>query len=329
MKSKSADLSAVTDTATLYLLSPEQLYHLVVDGSWLSLYEEGKYDKADSLIKSQYFGDVDHMGRDGRHTYQHDAVKTAGYVKVPRKLTENFVALLLKKLKSVLGKKERPLGNKVLLRDVSLPFPLSYVDGTPISDQVMIQVLAQPSKSPHYATKAGFGRSKKDGTPQILLFLNGSKQEDWFHLQIERGVRSDLFRRMTSLLLHELSHVIDEPFSKPSSLEGFSGIPNPSDMRLRDYYNNPTEIQAHLQEIFFELDDGLRDDYEFYQEIYSPSKAISFLLRNHSPTYKRIRDYLTPNSQKRIMKAVFSYVRSYKKDATVAKVAQLYMEEIG
>jgi hypothetical protein len=73
MKSKNSALSAGTDTASFYLIAPEQLNHLIRDGEWLALYQSGDVNQADHLIMEKYHGDFDHTGMDGHHVYYHDS----------------------------------------------------------------------------------------------------------------------------------------------------------------------------------------------------------------------------------------------------------------
>ena len=83
-----------TDTASFYVLAPEQLKRLIEEGQWLQTYFQGKYPEADFIVR-QHNGAVFHTGADGLwEVFIPDTVREYGMLPKPKRVAARYLGQL-------------------------------------------------------------------------------------------------------------------------------------------------------------------------------------------------------------------------------------------
>ena len=119
--------------------------------------------------------------------------------------------------------------------------------------------------------------------------------------------KGDLHKRVRNILAHEVTHAAD-PGIDSSMRRG--DVPGQPDLKASmkqqklfysKYVNHPQELAAHMQQIHREVTTprAVASVQESPTEMH-PARLAAF----HSPTYGEIREHLTPESHKRVLKMV-------------------------
>lgn len=127
-----------------------------------------------------------------------------------------------------------------------------------------------------------------------------------------KAKRETLQRELFKVLLHELTHAhdyIDIEKEKPPEEKDLGLVPSREDFKFwEDYYNNPREVRAFMQEIAYETLQLLGDpsmDPEIKENL---GEAIQIVLKNH-PTTKEMWEFLTQQNKKKFMQGVYRFLK--------------------
>lgn len=173
-----------------------------------------------------------------------------------------------------------------------------------------------------WTPKAGPLRPVVSGKPEgrITIRLNASLTPGGLVTATRSGWTSPAFGPILHLLRHELTHVGDWDADKrePSYIASSKG-------EVEDwasYYNDPMEARAFVREIV--------DDVTRYTSLHARSLRPVTLVTNAietSPQYERMRPYLTPENEKKILQAAYRAVMDEREPAIERGRAMEAMQE--
>jgi len=249
---------------------------------------------------------------DGRcHAMAWGAVKKASAPRVARAVRLDRSALrgLMRDLSRSIEKKVRrkdpdePLGASALAK---IPFDVRGVDGSLIPTQVVVR--SKPSPSPFFVTGGGAGRMSSTGEPAIVIELNG---------RYPAGAYADvgfMGRDLWKHLIHEVTHVADK--YRPTPKETTRHVKTEDELDQREYYNDPGEVRAYMQEVV----DQVLSVLPKMREAFDENEAVEYALKA-SPTWREIRPHLNRRNSARILKAVYQEARDHMARAASGSVA--------
>lgn len=230
-----------------------------------------------------------------------------GQVKTARaiRLDKWRIKELAKELEVVLGHKARgdqPLGNRVLVP--AAPYTITAVDGTSLD--MYIRLNAVETKSPYYVVDGGYGIHQRYQAPIVVVNVNGSMAADKLGAAAKaRQVQNQLF----PVLLHEMTHAADK-YSRGVGQE----MSREEAQGNEDYYNNPSEVRAYMQEVVDEID---LKHWPTFQKMFGPSKGLEYLLKS-SPTWQEVSPYWTERNKRLVIKAVAQAINDWEASTRVA-----------
>lgn len=186
---------------------------------------------------------------------------------------------------------EQPLGKHDNLAQL-LDIPLTTVRGEKVKFDLLIG--SKPSGAIESVVYGYRGRHRGTGKMVLGFLLNGKYKREMFFLE---GPKKD-FRRM---LIHELTHARD--YYTESYALGERGVGDTPES-LQDYYNDPSEVRAYMQQI---ADEVMRrmDNPRVIKFWRGPKQALVKSL-DSSPTWKRINPHLTDKNRNLILKALYT-----------------------
>jgi len=178
-----------------------------------------------------------------------------------------------------------------------MPFTIDTADGRTLDILVRLETSPAPrSKEP--VLSGGAGTVKRTGQPVVVVILNGS----WSPSQWSGFARSTgdfVKKEVEKVLMHELTHIADPAEGYAS---GGSDVPSEAETSLEDYYNQPTEVRAYLQEIIHELERH-RDKWDKFLRLLGPTKGFKLFMRT-SQAWLRVSPHLTEKNRRYILKSV-------------------------
>jgi hypothetical protein len=201
-------------------------------------------------------------------------------------------------LERVIAKKvrgPRPLGNQMLVP--AAPYDIQTVDGSPMSMYIRLQ--AVETDSPYYVLGGGFGWHRSYQMPIVVINVNGGMAADQLGKAAKaRQVQNQLY----PVLIHELTHAADK-YSK-----GVGDRMTQEEARgNEDYYNNPSEVRAYMQEVVDEIN---FDNWPKFQKTFGPGKGIEYLLKT-SPTWQEVSLHWTERNKRLVIKAVAQAINDW------------------
>jgi hypothetical protein len=188
-----------------------------------------------------------------------------------------------------------------------------------------------------------YSYDQQRGLHEIEIYLKDRTIKALTHpYMYKMSIRPAIYKHIYSVLIHEITHAVERIryLQTDDDLLGFgldqgsqfdkTRIKTRKDKKktLKEYYNNPKEVKAYLQQIAEEVEtyliekhgsvtktsihNGLGDAFEFYG----------------SKTWQKVSRYLSPKNKTYIRKAVFTYIveiASDEKQAGFRRVSQRYL----
>lgn len=218
-------------------------------------------------------------------------------IRIDRSVAQESIARLVADLKRGYWARnpETPLGDSYTLVD---NITIEAVDGSELD--VQVQYRSRASNSSEMILGGGSGKTSQGKKPAIIVMLNGRMSANVF-LTIfgETFVSKSVF-----ILMHEMSHIAD--IYRDTSGTKSQSVPTESELDLKAYYNNPSEVRAYMREVAEEIISGM-------QKLY-PSLKLNTIMTKlplFSPTWKHISRHLTSESKSLILKGVYQAVQDY------------------
>ena len=175
----------------------------------------------------------------------------------------------------------------------------TYFSVEPVrGEEFTIRIIVATQPGSGITAGAGMGTNRNTGEPTMVVYLNANMKPGDLASAAETGI---LEGQLWPILIHELTHAADV-FKPEAEYErkGGAKVPTSGEIDPVAYYNDPGEVRAHMQEI---VDEVLSIPVEKLQAAFG-SKGILYAVRS-SETWKYIRDHLTPDNKKLILKAVY------------------------
>jgi len=171
------------------------------------------------------------------------------------------------------------------------------VDGEMVD--ITVALRAVPSSSPSFVSGGGVGKTP-NGNQVVVIDLNGR-----YPVRVFKDTKesSDL---LWDHLIHEITHVADK-FKKEKKTETGSRVKNTLEVDLDEYYNDPAEVRAYMQEVV----DQVINNYPKLQRY--GRKGLDYAL-NVSSTWKEINPYLNRQNRGKILSAVGKAVSEWEDD---------------
>jgi len=208
------------------------------------------------------------------------------------RLDKRRIKELAKELEAVLARKSWPgdsLGNRMVVP--SAPYDVRTVDGSTLT--VYVRVQAQETASPYYVIDGGYGLSRRDKLPFVVVNVNGSMPAEQLRQAAKaRQVQNQLY----PVLLHEMTHAADKYTKGVGSRMNIEEVKG----NLNTYYNDPTEVRAYMQEVVDEIEGR---NWATFQSTFGPGKGMEYLLKT-SPTWQEVSPHWTERNKRLVIKAV-------------------------
>ena len=164
--------------------------------------------------------------------------------------------------------------------------------------EVLVALIAKPGAG-GFVLGGGFGhvkRGRDKGKPIIIVQLNGAYT--WEGLLNARMSRDDL----RNVLMHELSHAADKAKRETGAVQG--RIPTSGEIDMAEYVNDPSEVRAHMRELYEELRTTVTKVMgTSLGEMWGLGGTITRLIRDNR-TWKEIEPHLTRGNRNRILKGL-------------------------
>lgn len=207
-------------------------------------------------------------------------------------------------------KNDRQLGSNAWVQNAPLAVLSSYVNKDPIVRGVKLFILSKPSSSGLWILNGALGTQKTTKDHVLIIHINGSLDGLQYHTHLDfclkQGKLTGILLEFYKVLIHELTHLKEHPTSPPSATQK-KEVADPSQMDLKTYYNNRSEVSAYLQEIIQEVKEKIHIFGQIL-EIFPQDKAIVYFLKL-LPTWMEVREYLESKNKKRVLKAIYTYLQ--------------------
>ena len=218
----------------------------------------------------------------GAGSHMTKALRYARAIRLDKRGVDELAKLLEQYLSRNVPK--GPWGNRTL-NPRGYPHTIRAVDGSTMVVQVLLK--ARESDSPYYVLDGGSGHAK--GQPVVVIHLNGS-------LEIPKNTGGVLKTQLYPVLLHELTHAADK------YTRGGLGMSLDEARGNEDYYNDPGEVRAYMQEVVDEVMRHSRHFDTFFRK-FGPSRGLEYLLK-FSATWTEASPYWTEVNRRKVIKAV-------------------------
>jgi len=217
------------------------------------------------------------------------------------RIDKNRIRSLAQELEQVLATKvpasEEPLGKQVLVAGNS--YQIESVDGSPKT--IYIRMQSVPEDNNQIIPHGGFGYTKKDNKPVVVVFVNGSLPANVIRKAAKSGSLAQY--QIYPVLIHEITHAADKA-------KGGWGSQEEAKADKAGYYNDPAEVAAYTQEIVDEVERHFKRWEKLKKVQGSEGKALQFLI-NFSSTWKEVQPYWTDANKKKAVKSVLQALREY------------------
>lgn len=169
-----------------------------------------------------------------------------------------------------------------------------------------IEVESECSRAPGVAVLAG----KSNPNTGVTLYLNGALTPAELHSEErtqplhackhEKCIAYGLY----SILLHELTHVAEEPLRKRRAPTYSPGDERERAEPSRGYINDPSEVRAFLQQIVDEVEHNAEDSL-LWEHLRQNRHGFLDAVLALSTTWSIVEKQLSPSNRARILKSVY------------------------
>ena len=228
-----------------------------------------------------------------------DSRKAARVIRLDKSAVKRLLDDLFKAVKRKVSRlpQDEPIGK---LQLVKLPFILKDVAGDDVKINVILRSV--PSGSPFMVTGAAAGTISATGEPAIVVELNGKYNAGIFHSQADEK-RGMLYDGVWKSLLHELTHIADTYRKKKEKTT--QRVLSEEEMDLDEYYNEPAEVRAFMQEIV----DEVILNFPKMRKRFERKDSLRYALKM-SDAWKRVGPYLNRRNRKKVLGAVWKALES-------------------
>lgn len=218
-------------------------------------------------------------------------IKNAKAIKIDKDKIKELAKDLEKSV--ILRGSNEPMGKTIL---ANKPYSVKAVDGSTIDLNIVLAT--EESDSGEIATWGGVG--SYNDKKVIIIYLNGSLKGIK-----ELAEKEILWKKIWPILIHEITHVSDKytkGIGKPLKEDG--------SIDYVIYYNDPSEVNAYLQEIV----DEVSERFQYWDKLVSISpsnaKAVDYLL-GASATWENVSPFLNQENKNRVLKSVAQALNDY------------------
>jgi hypothetical protein len=183
------------------------------------------------------------------------------------------------------------------------PFTITTKVGPKSGTRQTVGLAFRTEMDPDRVVVSRAGAGLVQGKPLISVALNGRLTPRQLAAASRKGTESVLYRELLPILRHEVTHLSDPGLHLERGAIYPAGAPRGDTEGARGYYNAPAEVRAFLQEIVEEARAFTREHWRVIRQKDLVHRAI-----DASPTYNRIAWRFTPETDRKILRAVASAV---------------------
>ena len=202
-----------------------------------------------------------------------------------KELCNDWEDLIAKKTLGVKG----PLGATTLINGT--PYRIRAVNGEEITIYLALRSITD-TRSPYYVVSGGKG--KAGSKIVVIVDINGNTPAEEFNRAATKG-GGLVARQLYPILVHEITHAADI-FAKGFRNKTKEEVAN--DPKL--YYNESSEVKAHLREIIEEINFS---HFSKMEARFGAGQALKFLI-NLSKTWQEVSPHWTDKNKKSVIKSV-------------------------
>jgi len=191
--------------------------------------------------------------------------------------------------------KTGPLGRRIFFQ--SMPQHIRGVDGSLRRVPVRLETL--PTQDPDYIVSGGHD---PDGR-FVVVHVNGTMPAE----VLRRGSVALMIDQLYNVLLHELTHAADINPGKRPSAKGPTW--DTAGVTPRAYYNHPTEVRAHMQQVVDEIERRI-GPWNWMRQRYGPTEALRRLM-TESRTWVEIKPHLSERNKQLVIRAAAARVHAH------------------
>jgi len=223
-----------------------------------------------------------------------------------------------------LDSSEDPLGGDdsrwVLLNPQYNPHPLTVTTVKGETKKIDIQVIAtceqgdtpDRSRAYYFSPGAGMGSNRATGAPTMVVWINGFRTKSEI---LEDEAR---FKRVLALTIsHECRHAMQAP---KNTSETSADAANRGDTKA--YVNHPNEVETFLGDIVTEVRQAFSGEtsggFKYLSSV-NDTPQMKLWMSAHSPTWHDHQADFTPETRKKILKAVATVWSEYKDKHPIVK----------
>lgn len=112
-------------------------------------------------------------------------------------------------------------------------------------------------------------------------------------------------KKIRAAIMHELTHAADK-LVPLKNLPSSKGMPDPGEVDMVEYANNPNEVRAHMREIYEEIRSLVHKIMATkHGDDWGVAGAVTRML-NNSDAWGRVEPYLTRQNRNRILKGLIT-----------------------
>jgi len=160
--------------------------------------------------------------------------------------------------------------------------------------EVFVRCKSKDSEGWKFILGGGSGKTTISNKPAIIVFINGGNTP----YQIVSD-KARFMKEMIEILAHEITHQEDVFAPKFDPLKKRTTLPTQDELD-DSYYNNPSEVRAHMRSIFEEVRGRL-------EKVFYPDFEVRTIMRQidkYSPIWRDVSGYLRESNKRIILKGV-------------------------